>query len=212
MRFLLLSLCLVATLALFPTGLAAQWNPGGWYVGGGGGSGTSVAYPTGLTPIPLSPPLYKNLSNDRTSYQVFGGYETSWHFSIESGFARYREIHEYGFGSGIGGVCSIDVLSPCNGTFRQNVTENGIKTSIRGALPFGDRYAVTGTAGFAALHFTESTTQAVTFNSSDMWKSRALLGAGGRHKIADRFVLRADWEWFPETTHGFYGGFEWRIR
>lgn len=163
-----------------------------WYVGGGlARANVDVDFDgadLGGTPIDL------DIDDDSTAWRLFGGYRFNRYVGVEGGYINFDEFESS--------------ASEAGQTADVEAEADGYTLAITGAIPLGERFAITGRAGYlfwdadAKVAVNGSTVESSNEDGSDIF-----FGAGLEFSFNDRFALRGVWDAYEldDVDVDYYG-------
>jgi hypothetical protein len=181
----------IALLVAWSAPCSAQALQTGWY--GGVSAGWTNYQPAVPTITGTAGP------GGAGSYRGFVGYAFRPSFAVEGGYLAVGEAkYLHGWPSGVFGACSINIISPCNGNVREEVSTSLFSAAGVVTVPLPGRLSLSGTLGAASVAVATTSSQYVTVKARET-HLRPYWGAGVRHALTSRVALRADWQIVPRA-------------
>jgi opacity protein-like surface antigen len=175
MRTITLAATAVALSTLWSLSATAGEIENHWYVGGGLGRADVDAdfdnADLGGTPIDL------DIDDDSTAWRLFAGYRFNRYVGVEGGYINFDEFDTS--------------ASAAGQTAELEAEADGYTLALTGAIPLGERFAITGRAGYLFWDAdAKIRVNGATLESDDESGSDVFFGAGLEFSVNDRFALR----------------------
>jgi len=163
-----------------------------WYVGGGLARADVDAdfndADLGGSPVNL------DIDDDSVAWRLFGGYRFNRYVGVEGGYINFDEFDTS--------------ASAAGQTAKVDAEADGYTLAITGAIPLGERFAITGRAGYlfwdadANVKLNGTTVDSANEDGSDIF-----FGAGLQFSFNERFALSGVWDVYEldDVDVDYYG-------
>ena len=145
--------------------LAASASAGEFFVGGSIGKASLSEDFDGLV-----------IDDNSTSYRIVAGWQFNKYFSLEGGYHDFGDFTQ-DFDDG-------------DGTSTARLSADGFTFAAAGAVPIGDRFAITGRAG---AFFWNGSAEINNVSQATPEDNNLFLGLGVSYDVGKRLTLTGDW-------------------
>ena len=116
------------------------------------------------------------VDDSTTAYRIVGGWRFNDYFALEGGYHDFGDFEQEFDDNGTTSVAKLSA--------------DGFTLGASGALPLGERFALTGRAG---MFFWNGTAEINNVSQATPEDKNLYLGAGVRFNVTEKFRLTGDW-------------------